>query len=233
MVLGIVGRKGSGKDTFSNFMLKHNDQVVIHHYADRLKEVCAQVFPVGSDCYYNPLLKESPFEASVNIDDYLGALEDLIEAPLEKQNLVASSARQLLQFVGTNYVRKLYPEYWTLYLRNYIERQYTLGKRLIVVSDVRFQNEADGVTYFPDGRLLKIVRTDLISSDGHDSEKNVEAIEAPTLYVGLDEFVLSEAMACMMAKGLAEEALSILQASKPPSCRLSYEWPELVEPKLG
>ena len=214
MVLGIVGKKGSGKDTFANFVRHHEPGYMIEHFADRLKEVCVKVFPVSTESLYAPELKEVPFDSPINIDSYLPELEDELKIELNYRNLTALNPRNLMQLIGTQYVRNTHGSYWTDYLKNKIQSEQTdEGQRRVIVSDVRFENEAETIQSFPDGLLLKIIRTRHLSTDRHASEKEQDEIHCPTLYLNENELYLSEMIGCLFAKGHWKQAFEFINRS--------------------
>lgn len=65
----------------------------------------------------------------------------------------------VLQFVGTDLIRKKDPDYWVKLLDKRIEQEHP---EIALVTDVRFQNEAEWV-HSKNGALVKVVR---IKSDG-------------------------------------------------------------------
>lgn len=214
MVLGIVGKKGAGKDTFAKYVKAHAPHYQILHFAGRLKEICAQAFPVSSDYFHNPKLKEVPFDTPINVDAYLPCLRDLTDLNLEAKGHYATNPRHLLQLVGTEYVRSASDTYWLDYLQRKIEREFPDPfRRYVIVPDVRFINEASRVTTFEDGLLLRVVRTSQVSVDGHDSEREQEHIQCLSLYVKENELLLSEALACLFARGHVGDAALLIQRS--------------------
>lgn len=211
MVLGIVGKKHAGKDTFGNFVRKYNNDFSLDYYAARLKEICAEVFPLDVECYHNQDLKEVPFDRAIAVDDYLPYLMEKIGRLLPEKKLFASNPRQLMQMVGTEYIRATYPTYWTDYLRDKISRRES--HQHIIVADVRFENEAQVIRDFEDGVLIKVVRTSQIPTDGHKSEREQEGIVCPTLYLNDGELLLAEAIAAHLANWKVKLALDLIERS--------------------
>lgn len=77
--------------------------------------------------------------------------------------------RPMLQWWGTDFRRKFHgDDYW---LRKWMQRVLELkDAHMIIVPDVRFQNEADLLRQF-DGKIFRIVRFGL-EPDQHESETN-------------------------------------------------------------
>lgn len=210
MVLGIVGKKHAGKDTFANYVRKYNSNYNIDYYAARLKEVCAEIFPISIDYFKNPSLKEVPFDTPIAIDEYLTPLSNYLDLPLFPKGLIATNPRLLLQYVGTEYVRAERHSYWTDYLKNKIQ---DANNKNVIISDVRFYNEAQVIHEMANGILIKIVRTSQLSLDGHKSEREQESIQCPTLYINDGEFLLSEAIAALFAYEKVGTALDLIKRS--------------------
>lgn len=214
MVLGIVGKKHAGKDTFAGFIKRYNPEYQILHYADRLKEVCTKVFPIPAKCYYEPELKEVAFDQAIMIDSYLPSMEEELGVKLHYENLLAMNPRQLLQLVGTQYVRNHHPHYWTDYLKNKIVTdQPDPETRCVIVPDVRFENEGKVLTDLPNGRLLKVIRNSQISTDRHASEREQDGIDCPSFYLNDNELYLSEMLAFLFASGHVGQAYDFVARS--------------------
>lgn len=142
IILGILGKKGSGKDTLADYMIQ-NHGFYKHTFAGPLKNCCRDLFHLSEDQLHNPILKE------VVIPEW------------------GLSPRQILQKVGTDLFRKHFsPDFW---LRQF-EFQFPYDKQRIVCSDVRFQNEADLILQFG-GILIRVDRESAhLNQDSHESE---------------------------------------------------------------
>lgn len=173
-VYGFSGKKGSGKDTLAKMVLENNPKFKILHFADRLKEICSVVFNINSDYFHVPEMKEVPFEKPIFIDDYIFSLRRETGLELEKRGLIANNPRELLQFVGTDYVRSVCDSYWVDYIINIIKRTPKINKKYIV-ADVRFKNEADAIKAI-NGNILMVRREGLDSADSHKSETEMSQI---------------------------------------------------------
>jgi len=69
------------------------------------------------------------------------------------------------------------PDYWVFYLRNTIIKSLKSNHCAnFVISDVRFQNEANFIKSHG-GYLIRVVRPDLVSDDEHISETEGDSIE--------------------------------------------------------
>ncbi len=172
-IIGILGKKFAGKDVFASY-LKEIDPTIQHiNFADKLKEVCAEVFNLGIDIFTDPKKKELDLKYTISIDEFLPRLEK--ELGFKKKSLkplgkVASTPRELLQYVGTDYVRAYQDDYWT---QDHQEKVKSI-KGIVVVSDVRFPDEGNSIKD-QCGDLVRIIRmSQLMGVDLHKSETSMD-----------------------------------------------------------
>lgn len=112
VLIGLIGRKQSGKDTFADYLVSHYG-FEKHAFAGPVKEVCRVMFQLTMEQLEDPQQKEK-------VDERWGL-----------------SPRQMMQKVGTDMVRHMWGEdFW---LKNMDLR---LCGGDVVISDVRFPNEA-------------------------------------------------------------------------------------------
>jgi hypothetical protein len=151
-LIGITGRKFSGKDTLGNFLVNEYGYERMA-YADALKECVRAIFDFDDDQLYGSRKEE--------IDDYWQL-----------------TPRQVLQFVGTdlfrNHIHELMPEMgkniWINVLKRKISNKLKKNPNVkIVVTDIRFPNELDTIKELG-GITIKLERNNLLSSDTHESE---------------------------------------------------------------
>lgn len=161
-IIGVLGRKGSGKDTLADYMCaNHNFKKLV--LAEPLKDACKLLFNFSDEQLYGNLKED--------IDPRWG-----------------TSPRIVLQYLGTDIFRrdinKIIPSsagnFWVnlmanKYLTMIEENKGTDVKA--VVSDVRFQNEIDRIHELG-GIIIKVNRPSISNSDAHESEKNIDTLEA-------------------------------------------------------
>jgi hypothetical protein len=157
IIIGITGRKRSGKDTIANYLVKKYGFVKLA-FADSLKESCKIIFGFSDDQVYGD-------EKDV-IDSYWG-----------------HSPREILQNVGTELFRKRLPELcpntspeiWIKSVDRKIQQLKKSGHTLFVISDIRFQNELDYVVR-NNGVSFRVIRPSLLhdSNSNHESEIHVD-----------------------------------------------------------
>jgi hypothetical protein len=165
VIVGIVSQINSGKDTVAQ-MLGEEFSFVRMAFADPLKEFVLQMFPdqVDRDMLYGPSDKRKP-------------------------------ARELLQQLGTDIARRFDPLVWVKHTKRRIQHLRETGEDClgllpdcrptvpIVLSDVRFRNEARFVYEDRAGFLVDLVRPGNYDKDGieeayrsHESETQKVAI---------------------------------------------------------
>tara|TARA_B100000902_G_scaffold399700_1_gene471917 strand:- start:4377 stop:4955 length:579 start_codon:yes stop_codon:yes gene_type:complete len=145
MIIGLAGRKGSGKSTVAEIL---NDKFGYRtlSFATPLKEM---LMAMG-------VTKEEIF----NID--------LKEKPLERFG--GKSPRELLQLLGTEFARNMVCEdVWVKAIEARVE-----PNDMIVLDDVRFPNEAEMIRD-KGGKIIKVTRTgqELGMVDTHSSEAGI------------------------------------------------------------
>jgi hypothetical protein len=158
MIIGLCGLKGSGKDTVAAYLVKQHGYER-RAFADPLKKSVANLFGIPfSDV---DKLKNEP-HATVTLD--------FGHRRMNEDYAVSMTFRHFLQNYGTEAHRdvpEMGSDIWvdfTLPVRGYYEN------RNIVVSDVRFVNEADRITELG-GKVVEVVRPGLVNDDPHSSEK--------------------------------------------------------------
>jgi len=167
MIIGLLGKKGSGKDTIADHITKHYSYKKTS-FAKPIKNVCKYLFGFNEQ-QVNGIDKEK-------IDPNWGV------AP-----------RTVLQYFGTdvfrNDINKIMPigdEFWINRFRN----KYYKNKINYVIADVRFQNEVDAI-HKMDGIIIKVERAVTNHCiDLHESEKNIDFIDNYDYIIENNETVL-------------------------------------------
>lgn len=182
MLIAFSGTKFAGKDTAAEILIKRHGFKRIG-LADKLKDICSEVFEIPREHMDDPAKKEYPFKAEVsitsgNIDSLLGRIaRDGFEFDFETtfrdisknfygKNL--TSIRDMLQTVGTDICRSfIKDDIWL----EYIKKELTPESN-IVITDARFQNERDYLRNI--GAILVLIhRPGLESKSSHISENQL------------------------------------------------------------
>lgn len=144
MIIGLLGKKGVGKDTCADYIVKKY-QYNKYSFAQPLKEICRILFGFTDEQLY-------------------GIEKEKLD---EKWNI---TPRLALQFVGTelfrNQLNKIIPNMDENIWINIFESNYKNNN--IVIADCRFQNEVDKIKKM-NGIVIKIIR-DTGNTDSHISE---------------------------------------------------------------
>lgn len=169
-IIGICGKKRSGKDTFCKTIKRYNSSFNIVSFAGPLKDGLSVVFDIPRDDFDNQDKKEIE-KYNINIDNYINELSDYFQISLKEKGLVAKSIRELMQYIGTEYVQSIDKEFWAKKLISKISP----GSH-ILISDVRFTSEANIIKQ-NNGIIIRINRIGTNNNDNHLSE------------TGIDEFI--------------------------------------------
>lgn len=202
-VYGITGKKGSGKDTFASFVQEYNPNFRVIRFADDLKSMASQIFGFSVEDANDQTKKEARFQEPINMDSYLPMMCQVTGLKLEPRNLSAHSIREVLQFFGSDYVRRICDSYWIDRVVRKISHAPAAGRK-ILVTDCRFVNEAKALQNLG-AAIIRIARIDLqASSDSHVSETEMDLIEATiTLGTKTGKFDLQRRVAYLIALGKA------------------------------
>lgn len=148
-IIGISGKKGSGKDTFAKLLQKQLElatckTVKIDSFAANLKYCCA-------------LISGQP--------DYLFSNQDMKD---KKAGFLNITNRELMQKFG-DLTRSLDKDIWIKSLFNkYLDNP----PEYLIVSDVRFKNEAAHINKL--GGILIRIESDRVKEDYHISETELD-----------------------------------------------------------
>jgi len=152
MIVALSGVKFSGKDTVAEGLIRSHGFKRIG-LADKLKDICAEVFDIERLHMDIPELKETPFvipkRITVTRIDHLlrTLLRDGFEFDFDKtlteilskfEGINLTSIRDTLQTVGTDICRNhVKDDIWLEYIKNTIRDH----DGNVVITDARFENE--------------------------------------------------------------------------------------------
>lgn len=134
--------------------------VKCYSFADALKSICHNLFGLtyeqcyGTDEQKNTIVPHLLWENMPGFTDHLYSVR--FSGPM--------TAREFMQFFGTNIMRKMYSPIWINATINKIQQE---GSTLSIVPDVRFPNEVEAIRA-AGGKVVKLTRQ--ISEDNHESE---------------------------------------------------------------
>ncbi len=167
-IIGFIAPKSGGKDASYEILKKNSIASGKLSFAGPLKELCSEVFGIPMRIFHDPLLKEKPFAEMQNFEDIV--LKPVHFRDIKRQcaarlpemcpdtgdmiynvdrasisgleNQVMKTPRQLLQIIGTDFIReRIYGE-WHMraaFAPAVISKLKNNG--VYCVTDVRFPNE--------------------------------------------------------------------------------------------
>lgn len=157
VLIGFLGRKGSGKDTASDYLVNRYKFKKIS-FAEPIKEGCRELFGFNDDQLYG--------NKKEDIDEFWN-----------------TSPRKIFQYLGTDIFRKdinkIIPNIQNNFWVKSFEKKYMklfTSESLYVVSDVRFENEIDLIHKYC-GYIVKINRSNANNDDQHSSEKEIDNLK--------------------------------------------------------
>ena len=154
-IVGISGKIASGKTTYCNLLLNKFNEYCRLSYGDILKEETSDLFNYPLEWAYDQILKYNVVNPEICSFNKLVFKRFLYFIGLYKPNMPFlpygnMTVRSVLQWYGTNYIRKNNPDYWVD----------LMNKKLIshpwaIIEDVRFKNEANQIKKLG-GLLIRI-----------------------------------------------------------------------------
>jgi len=161
MIIGFHGCKGVGKDTAAQFLIDTYDFNKVA-FADPLKEAVAALFDMTKEQV--DTLKEN--------NDVKVAIMTEVKGSLHAGNII--SWRGFLQRFGTEMGRETFHrDFWVDLWEDHLYKN-SMHEDDIVVTDVRFKNEAEKIQHLG-GVVVRITRPGH-EPDGHKSEEPLPTI---------------------------------------------------------
>jgi hypothetical protein len=171
MLIVVLGKKGSGKDTFSDYIIEKHG-FIKYSFADPLKKGLQHFFNLTDEQLYDPKLKEM-------IDPRWGV-----------------SPRQLFQVIGTDVfqysLKKFLPKinsddtrtHWVILFKQWYEKLLNENQNQnsnVIIADGRFIHEIEEIRKMG-GKIIKVIRPVFDNNkDMHKSEMEMD--EIPTEYI--------------------------------------------------
>lgn len=181
-LIGISGKKGSGKDTVADMIQELTSQSwEIKKFADTLKDMVCLLIGCTREQLEDRDFKEKELGEEwwcypLSEKNEMGEFEDVLldynlyKAPPEY--LRKTTPRLILQLLGTEGVRNvIHPNAWV----NATMSPYNKDRSNWLITDMRFPNEFMEVCN-KDGITLRIERPDIKSDDQHPSETALDNV---------------------------------------------------------
>lgn len=147
-IIGLTGIAGSGKDLFASIVKELEPNTDIFPFAGPLKDASKILFNFSNDQLYDPVVKEE-------LDERWG-----------------KSPRQVLQWLGTDILRNQVNQ--DFFLMNMKQRIDSSKADLIIITDIRFDNESEFIRSLG-GKVVKIIRPNAKTTahSGHITEQGI------------------------------------------------------------
>lgn len=162
--------------------------VKIYSFADSLKEICGRLFGLTMEQLYGTdEQKNSP--TKLRWKDMARMVDNRHLKIIRAQNRMNSclTAREVLQFFGTNICRGLYDDCW---IEDTFKRILAEGYPFVIIDDCRFGNEVSGVKSVLRGKVIKFTK-ELDEKDEHDSETGLLGLDADHFSAVINNFHMS------------------------------------------
>jgi hypothetical protein len=174
-IIALTGAAGSGKDTVADLLVKHAGFTKLA-FADPLRQEVCDAFRSEPLELTRRETKEHPITRLALRQCLSGGFVGRMIIHFGEQDIkldlsAPRSPRQIMQWWGTEYRRKQDPAYWTR--RTSLCINHLLRTRLasrIVITDCRFNNEADTVRIDHDGEVWQVLRPGFEPHTGHASD---------------------------------------------------------------
>lgn len=169
MVLGLAGRMRSGKTELAKVCENYGYEKL--YFALPLKRLCAELLNISIDELNR--LKADREEIGVMIgEDLCRIISEETEIPLDIvkrtcDGVVIKDVRHMLQFIGTDLIRKYNTNWHVDRIREMIDRN-----KNYVIDDVRFPNEKALIEELG-GDCWFVIRTTLDNISNHESETSI------------------------------------------------------------
>lgn len=165
MIIGIAGKKKSGKDTIAKH-LEVTYGFKIYHYADAMKEFCRDYLGLDEKLLWGTDEDKATLTKYRFYDLYnIGCTLLGIKKELESLDSGYMSYRQILQYFGTEVFRAFDPDFHIKNLFRKIKRD---NAKDVAIADIRYQNEITPIEN-QGGFVLRLTRRQL-KEDNHISE---------------------------------------------------------------
>ena len=128
--------------------------VKLYSFADELKRICVELFNIPYECVFGTDEQKNQVQEHLLWENIPGVTTN--EGPM--------TAREFMQFFGTDVCRKMYEPIW---VDSCIRKIQAEQSELAIIADVRFPNEAKAIERVGGG-LLRLTRN--IYDDDHSSE---------------------------------------------------------------
>lgn len=179
LVVGLAGHAGAGKDTCADILVSAHSFARLA-FADALRAELAAAFGVDLRLFTERSTKEvATHELALHRCSDRTFVDLMLSLPLGLTLDRALSPRWVMRLWGTEYRRtQSGKDYWILRAHEALESLHRDGWRRIVITDVRFANEA-ALVHSIGGEVWRVVRpaADAVLAP-HASEQDVDSLQS-------------------------------------------------------
>ena len=133
--------------------------VKLYSFADHLKWICVKLFNIPNECVWGTDEQKNQHQSHL-LWENMPCLE-ILNNPNKRGSM---TAREYMQFFGTDVMRKMYEPIWVSSCIKKIQQEQS---ELAIIADVRFPNEAKAIEE-AGGTLIRLTRQTI--EDNHSSE---------------------------------------------------------------
>ena len=165
MVIGVSGPAHSGKDTIADWFVANRGFKAVS-FAGPLKRAVSELFDIPLDSMFDPAKKE------------------LVDARWK------TSPRALMQWLGTDVMRnQVDKEFFVKHLGWRLEKMVIEEGHNVIVTDVRFDNEAELIRAFPRNCMIRVDASERIKKSPLAKETRTHATELGVSEAFIDHVV--------------------------------------------
>ena len=169
MVIGFAGRMKSGKTELAKICEANGYQKL--YFALPLKQLCADILDISINELNRAKSEGVPIQITIG-EDVCRILSEKTDIPLETtkercNGKYIETVRDMLQFIGTDYIRKYNKDWHVNKIREMIDENTNY-----VIDDVRFPNEKKMIEDLG-GDCWFVTRTTLENISNHESETSI------------------------------------------------------------
>ena len=160
-----------------------------YNFADSLKEMCVILFNIPPECVYGTDEEKNTIQEHLRWENMPGIItphsaaclygkydeglstEDLLDFGLTVHESGSMTAREFMQFLGTEVMRKIYEPIW---VKNCFDRIEEDSPEIAIIGDCRFINEIQAVQK-AGGKVIRLTRS--LYESTHQSEIDADSYE--------------------------------------------------------
>lgn len=168
-IISFAGRCRAGKSELAKICEKYGYQKL--YFALPLKQLCADILDISIDELNRAKNENIPIQITIH-EDVCEILSEETNIPLDVTKELCNgkyieTVRDMLQFIGTDYIRKYNKDWHVNKIKEMIDENTNY-----VIDDVRFPNEKKMITSLG-GDCWFVTRTTLENISNHESETSI------------------------------------------------------------